>query len=370
MTTVMRYLAITLAAFSVLLATPFPAAAAADGSNDLVVPPTADFELVANLDELTEQHATLFRLYRAFFLREPDGAGALYWIERQERCDGLAAIADEFAAGDEFANRYGDLDDGAFVEQIYRNVLGRGGEAEGLAYWTDLVVGGELSRGEMVLYVSQSTEFRSRHRYPSDGVPGRGCRLPQGETPTARAYVEAQGQLLAVVDGGAKKDVTIMAPASVIEYAGFHQSMHPGAQGMTPSDTTSIPITTMPSRNRDTHPQGAVDIPVHPLVPITAPVTGRVLRAGNYVLYCMYRDGYVVIEPEGRPDLEVKILHVQDVSVRAGDWVTPADQIAARATPFPFRSQVDGYTAEPSWPHVHIETVDPSIPRKPSTRSC
>jgi len=366
----MRYLALTFTALSVLLATTFPAAAAVDASTEPAAPPTADFEMVAGLDELTEQHATLFRLYWAFFLREPDGPGALYWIERQERCDELAAIADEFAAGDEFTNRYGDLDDAAFVEQIYRNVLGRRGETKGLAYWTELVVGGDLRRGEMVLLISQSTEFRGQHQYPSDGVPGRKCRLPRGDSPTARSFFEAEGQLLALIDGGTKPDVAITAPASIIEYAGFHQSTHPGAQPMTLSDSTSIPLATMPSRNRDTHARGAVDVAVHPLVPITAPVTGRVLRAGDYVLYCKYRDGFVVIQPDGRPDLEVKILHIQSVSVQAGDWVTPADQIAARATTFPFQSQVDRYTAEPSWPHVHIETVDPSIPRKPSSRTC
>ncbi len=372
-----RLLVVPFAAFLMLVSTVAVAQPVAANSPTASAPPTpiVDFDMVANFDELTEQHATLFRLYRAFFLREPDGPGALYWIERQERCDGLGAIADEFAAGDEFANRYGPLDDGQFVERIYRNVLGRAGETEGLRYWTDLVVNGELSRGEMVLYVSQSSEFRRQHPYPSDGVPGRGCRLPRGETPTARTFVEVGGQLLATIEGRgtdqARADVHIMAPAAIIEYAGFHQSMHPGAQGMVPSIDTAVPWTTMASRNRDTHPQGAIDIPVHPLVPIMSPVSGTVLRSGDYVLYCTYRDGYVVIEPDGRPDLEVKVLHVQDVVVRAGERVEPGDQIAARATPFPFRSQVDEYTAEPSWPHVHIETIDPSVPRNPSNgRSC
>ncbi|MDH3293852.1 MAG: DUF4214 domain-containing protein [Acidimicrobiia bacterium] len=343
----------------------------ASGGDD---PPSVEFEMVANLDELTEQHATLFRLYWAFFLREPDGEGALYWIERQERCDGLGAIADEFAAGREFANRYGDLDDESFVEQIYRNVLGRRGEAAGLEYWTDLVVGEELSRGEMVLHVSQSIEFRAKHPYPSDHVPGRGCRLPAGTTPTARTFVEAVGDRLASVRVGANAsgpaaDIPIVAPAAVIEHAGFHQSMHPGAQGMVPAPdgSTEVPLVTMASRNRDTHLAGAIDIAVHPLVPITAPVTGTVARAGNYVLYCRYRDGYVVINPDIRPDLEVKVFHIQDVMARAGQRVTVGDKIAARATPFPFRSQIDGFTAEPSWPHVHIETIDLSIPRRPSS---
>ncbi len=350
-----------------------PSPAAAEGAvvNDSKT--VADFAMVAELDELTGDHATVFRLYWAFFLRNPDGPGALYWIERQERCQSLASITDSFAEGEEFLNRYGRLSDEAFVERIYTNVLGRTGDQAGLRYWTDLVVAGELSRGEMVLYVSMSDEFRTKHPYPSDGVPGRGCRLPEGLAPTPRGIssIDVTEALplakLSGVSGFGPYDFTVAAPAPIIELAGFHQSVHPGALPMRPVTSPAAPTFTMGSRNRGTHRRGAIDVAVHPLVPISAPVEGRVARAGNYVLYCRYRDGYVVINPVGRPELEVKILHITDVSVSAGDWVSVGDNIAARATPFPFRSQLDKWTSEPSWPHVHIETVDPSIPRKPSS---
>jgi hypothetical protein len=52
--------------------------------------------------------------------------------------------------------------------------------------------------------------------------------------------------------------------------------------------------------------------------------------------------------------------------VRAGDHVAAGETVLARGpTPLPFESQVDEFTAEPSWPHVHIEVVDPSIPNRP-----
>ena len=357
-----------------LLVSLLPAVPAAAQSGEASAERIADFAVVAELDELTGDHATMFRLYWAFFLRNPDGPGALYWIERQERCQSLASITDHFAEGEEFLNRYGPLSDEEFVAQIYRNVLGRSGEPAGLRYWTDLVVDGELSRGEMVLYVSASDEFRTKHQYPSDGVPGQGCRLPVDATPTTQRGITSidvtdPGPLaeLAGMSGFGPYEFTVAAPAPIIELAGFHQSTHPGALPMSPMTSPAAPTFTMPSRNRGTDRRGAVDIAVHPLVPISAPVEGRVARAGDYVLYCRYRDGYVVINPAGRPELEVKILHITDVSVSAGDWVSVGDNIAARATLFPFRSQLDKWTAEPSWPHVHIETVDPSIPRKPSS---
>lgn len=139
---------------------------------------------------------------------------------------------------------------------------------------------------------------------------------------------------------------------------------------MAPVDGAAVRASIMDSRNRGTVATGAADIAVHPLVSIHAPVSGSVVRAGEYLLYCSYGDGFVVINPDGRPDLEVKVLHVQDVSVSPGDRVEVGDRIAGYASVFPFRSQLDDLTAEPSWPHVHIEVVDPSVPRKRSSGSC
>jgi len=329
----------------------------------------ASFETIANLDELTGDHARLFRLYWAFFGRQPDAGGALYWIEQFDGCVGLGTISDFFSRSDEFTNRYGQLDDRAFVEQIYHNVLDRPGDPAGLTYWTNLLTQQVLSRGGVVLNVSLSSEFTTRHAYPSDGVAARACRGSEDRSKKRTVDVLTSDQLdaqpLATVAG-----LTIRAPATAIELAGFHQSSHPGALAMTPSEPSLVSSTTMASRNRGTDRRGAVDIVTGPLTTITAPVTGRVARAGNYTLYCEYRDGYVVINPDDRPDLEVKILHIQNVAVSRGQRVAAGDPIASHATPFPFRSQIDDLTAEPSWAHVHIEVVDPSIPRRPSSGSC
>jgi hypothetical protein len=45
--------------------------------------------------------------------------------------------------------------------------------------------------------------------------------------------------------------------------------------------------------------------------------------------------------------------------------------LAPRATQLPFESQVDEVrTAEPAWPHVHIEVVDPTVPDRPTGPGC
>ena len=97
-------------------------------------------------------------------------------------------------------------------------------------------------------------------------------------------------------------------------------------------------------------------------------MTGTVKRAGTYVLYCRHSDDYVVIAPDANPAWEVKILHVDGEQVSPGQRVEAGVTVLApRATQLPFDSQVDELrTADPAWPHVHIEVVDPSIPNVPS----
>jgi murein DD-endopeptidase MepM/ murein hydrolase activator NlpD len=233
-----------------------------------------------------------------------------------------------------------------------------------VAYWLAELGAGRLDRGGVVLYVALSPELASRHPYPSDDVPARSCLLPDGRLSGRGVHLLDPGAPppLATVAG-----LTLAAPAAVIERAGFHQSSHPGAQALSPSDPAPVRLTTLPSRQRGTHERSAIDVVVEPGTPILAPVSGTVVRAGSYRLYCRYHDSYLVIAPDGRPDLELKVLHVRDLAVRPGQRVETADRVAGRANQFTFRSQVDSLTAQPSWPHVHLEVVDPSVPRPPSS---
>ena len=165
--------------------------------------------------------------------------------------------------------------------------------------------------------------------------------------------------------------LTLTHPAAQVERVAFHQSNHDGARQLTALPTAVSP-TALEDRERDTGGAGAADIVVAPGSEIRSPVTGRVKRAGRYVLYCKHSDDYVVIEPDGRPGWEVKILHIDGVQVRAGNRVVAGETVLApKATQLPFESQVDEVrTAEPAWPHVHIEVVDPSVPDRPTGPGC
>jgi biotin carboxyl carrier protein len=165
--------------------------------------------------------------------------------------------------------------------------------------------------------------------------------------------------------------VTLVHPAARIEHIGFHESTHDGAQEQTALPTAVSPVV-LESRDRGTGRQSAADVVVDPAAEIRSPVSGTVLRGGSYTLYCDYTDEYVVIEPDARPGWEVKVLHIVGLQVRTGDRVDAGETVLAlHAHQLPFASQVDDLrTADPAWPHVHVEVVDPSVPDRPTGPGC
>ncbi len=184
--------------------------------------------------------------------------------------------------------------------------------------------------------------------------------------PRTRAVVEQPWTPFATAGG-----VTLRHPASRVERVGFHQSNNDGARALTALASAVAPVT-LEDRERDTGARTAADVVVDPTAEIRAPVSGTVKRAGTYVLYCKHSDDYAVIEPDDRPGWEVKVLHIDGVRVRAGNRVVAGRTVLApHATRLPFESQVDEVrTADPAWPHVHIEVVDPTIRDRPSPNPC
>ena len=195
--------------------------------------------------------------------------------------------------------------------------------------------------------------------------PLAGTAAATAPAPTRRTVHQQAWTPFATAGG-----VVLHHPSSRVERVGFHQSNHDGAQQLEPLATAAAPVTLEP-RHRRTGARTAADVVADPGTEIRAPVTGRVRRAGTYVLYCRYSDEFVVIEPDDHPGWEVKVLHVDGVAVRAGERVRAGQTVLARRPArLPFASQIDEVTAQPPWPHVHLEVVDPSIPDRPSGRRC
>lgn len=188
---------------------------------------------------------------------------------------------------------------------------------------------------------------------------------PPAATPRPSPRIVTQQAWLPFASVGG---VLLVHPSAKVERVAFHEANHDGARQLEPVSTT-VRTTTLETRERGTGSRSAADVVVDPDTEIRAPVTGRVKRAGTYVLYCDNADDFAVIEPDGHPGWEVKVLHIDGVRVRAGERVTAGRTVLApRPTRLPFESQVDELSPAP-WPHVHIEVVDPSIPDRPGPGS-
>jgi hypothetical protein len=106
-------------------------------------------------------------LYIAYFNRAADYKGLSYWREKGKKAEQngenvssvLKKLSSGFAQHPSFARAYGDMDNQTFVEAVYRNTLGREGDAQGVAYWTALLNNG-LSRSDFVsIFVEAALTF-------------------------------------------------------------------------------------------------------------------------------------------------------------------------------------------------------------------
>jgi hypothetical protein len=82
-----------------------------------------------------EEVRAIARLYSAAFDREPEVGGLNFWVNSYENGSSLTAIAGRFYSSPEFTRKYGPLDNTRYVEQLYRNVLGRDGDSDGIDFW-------------------------------------------------------------------------------------------------------------------------------------------------------------------------------------------------------------------------------------------
>lgn len=93
---------------------------------------------------------------------------------------------------------------------------------------------------------------------------------------------------------------------------------------------------------------------------VYAPVSGTVVKVKKYQLYNEYPDYQVHIQPEGREDLDVVLIHLQDVVVEEGDTVeggvTPLASIRDVYAYIGDSMQLKDYTADgDNGNHTHIQ---------------
>jgi len=112
-------------------------------------------------DEFQNQVAPVARLSLAVFERLPAAVEFFAWVERLRNGAKLEAIAGQFIATDEFAQRFeSGLSDQTFIEFVYQNVLNRAADQAGMDYWQNELNAG-LSRAGLLVNFTESAEFKT-----------------------------------------------------------------------------------------------------------------------------------------------------------------------------------------------------------------
>ncbi|MBC7683843.1 MAG: DUF4214 domain-containing protein [Bdellovibrionales bacterium] len=100
-----------------------------------------------------------YRIYRAAFGRAADIAGLNYWIVAMDGGATFDAVAADFSQSAEFKALYGATPSNAdIVARLYQNVLGRKGDAAGVAYWNALLDKKLVTTAQVLAAFSESAE--------------------------------------------------------------------------------------------------------------------------------------------------------------------------------------------------------------------
>jgi hypothetical protein len=116
------------------------------------------------------QAAFVTGMYDSTLDRLPDAAELVGWVDAIEGGMTYQQAKQGFIDSVEFQEKFGNLDDIAFVQQLYRNVLDREGEAEGLAAWTEALHAGVTPNAVAAGFLG-SAEYRMQSdSYSDNGI--------------------------------------------------------------------------------------------------------------------------------------------------------------------------------------------------------
>lgn len=104
-----------------------------------------------------ENVKAIARLYSAAFDRDPGISGLNFWVDSFEKGRSVTDIANDFYSSREFTAKYGPLTERQYVEQLYRNVLGRNGAQSGISFWVQKLQEG-TSRAKILASFAGSPE--------------------------------------------------------------------------------------------------------------------------------------------------------------------------------------------------------------------
>jgi serralysin len=118
-------------------------------------------ELLTSTEYANRQVEPVIRLYYAALARCPDYVGLQNWSDAlQSGVLTLDDAGDQFASSAEFLHDYGNLNNTGYVQQLYRNVLGREADPAGVVHWGLCFLTG-ATWGHVLIGFSESPEFQA-----------------------------------------------------------------------------------------------------------------------------------------------------------------------------------------------------------------
>ena len=215
-------------------------------------------------------------------------------------------------------------------------------------------------------------------------VNSEGASAPAAEPGTAPIIAQSETLADPTQVFAAYKTIQLYLPYPVesVKAIGFHQASGDNALHMTsvlpdadseaareahhvepltiveqPGSTPALAGTVLRMwRDRPGQPDSAVDVAAEPGTTVLSPVTGTVVQVKPYLLYGKHDDFEIHIRPDAMADVDVVIIHVEDVKIRAGDrvigGVTPIAEV--RLLSDRVTMQIGDFIGD-GGDHVHIQ---------------
>ncbi|MGY4878559.1 DUF4214 domain-containing protein, partial [Vreelandella aquamarina] len=118
------------------------------------------------LGEVTDtiEISALHALYKVAFDREADATGFDYWSGVREEGLSMFDIADFFIESEEFTEEHGNsFSDDDYLTLLYANAFDRAPDADGFAFWSDVLEEPTVDHGDVMTYFVTSEEMQVKH---------------------------------------------------------------------------------------------------------------------------------------------------------------------------------------------------------------
>tara|TARA_R100000655_G_scaffold107808_2_gene158771 strand:+ start:10312 stop:12609 length:2298 start_codon:yes stop_codon:yes gene_type:complete len=168
-------------------------------------------------------------LYAGYFDRAPDPVGLQFWIDQIDNGRDFNTIAEDFASSSEATALYPYLttpavsSPTAFITAVYANLFNRAPDAEGLAFWTEVLESGSVSVADMIEAIINGARDDSdagtfdKATLDNKVEVGYYFALETGDIPGFTFDAAAKAASIAVLDGVTNDEASVVAAKAEVD---------------------------------------------------------------------------------------------------------------------------------------------------------